>query len=52
VATHANARYGSAVRTITGAVVTVGAAGDAGRTRMLVLYAVPQAANIVAATKA
>jgi hypothetical protein len=43
-------RYAAASRTITGTVVTVGAAGDAGRTRMVVVYALPLAT--AAATKA
>jgi hypothetical protein len=41
--------YGSAAVTITGAIVTVGAAGNAGRTRMIVVYVTPTA---TAATKA
>lgn len=51
-ATHANGRYSAAARNIVASVVTVGAAGDAGRTRVTVVYSAPQAANIVAATKA
>ncbi len=34
-------RYAAAARTISGVVTTVGAAGNAGRTRMLVVYASP-----------
>lgn len=33
-------RYSATERTITGSIVTVGAAGNAGRTRMMVIYAV------------
>ena len=51
VATHANRRYSAAVRTITGEITTVGAAGSAGRTRMTVIYSAPASADIAAATK-
>lgn len=43
-------RYSAAARNIIGEITTVGAAGNAGRTRMTVLYAV--ATNPTAATKA
>jgi len=43
-------RYAAAARTITGAVITVGAAGTLGRTRMTVMYSYPQ--TTLAATKA
>lgn len=43
-------RYAAAARVISGVIVTVGAAGDAGRTRMAVTYALPLATS--AATKA
>lgn len=42
-------RYSASARTISGIITTVGAAGSAGRTRMVVLYVLPTA---VAATKA
>lgn len=42
-------RYSASARTISGVVTTVGTTGNAGRTRMLVVYAAPSA---VAATKA
>jgi hypothetical protein len=48
-ATHVLGRYSAAARTITATVVTVGAAGAAGRTRVLVQYIDP---GEVAATKA
>lgn len=48
-ATHVLGRYAAAARTITATVVTVGAAGNAGRTRLVVIYADP---GDVAATKA
>jgi hypothetical protein len=44
------ARYSSAARTITGAITTAGAGGSTGRTRMLVVYALPSTST--AATKA
>ncbi len=44
-------RYAAASRVISGVVTTVGAAGNAGRTRMTVVYATPLTAAIVAATK-
>lgn len=47
--THWNNRYSAAARKIRGSVTTVGAAGDAGRTRMTVLYSLPP---VRAATKA
>lgn len=43
-------RYSASARTIAGVITTVGAAGNAGRTRMLVVYAAPVTAT--AATKA
>lgn len=46
--THWTTRYSATARKIRGTIVTVGAAGNAGRTRMIVLYALPSA---VAATK-
>lgn len=39
--THVVGMYSAAARTITAEITTVGAAGNAGRTRLLVLYAVP-----------
>jgi hypothetical protein len=44
-------RYAAGSRVISGIVTTVGAAGNAGRTRMTVIYSTPYAAAIVAATK-
>lgn len=44
--------YDAAERTITGKVTTVGAAGNAGRTRLTVVYSLPVASDIAAATKA
>lgn len=41
--------YSATARTITGSITTVGAAGSAGRTRMLVIYALP---TVTTATKA
>ena len=43
-------RYSATARVISGIVTSVGA-GTAGRTRMLVIYAAPSAADVVAATK-
>lgn len=43
-------RYSATARTIAGIVTTVGAAGNAGRTRMTVVYSYPQ--TVTAATKA
>lgn len=43
-------RYSASARTISGVVVTVGAAGNAGRTRMTVVYSLPT--TTTAATKA
>jgi len=45
-------RYSATSRVISGVVTTVGAAGSAGRTRMTVIWTLPLAANITAATKA
>lgn len=45
-----SAAYSASARVISGIVVTVGAAGNAGRTRMLVVYVLP--ASVTAATKA
>lgn len=42
-------RYSASARTITGSITTVGAAGSAGRTRMVVIFTMPTA---TAATKA
>lgn len=44
-------RYAAGSRTISGVVTTVGAAGNAGRTRMTVVYSTPKTSAIVAATK-
>jgi len=44
-------RYSAAARVISGVVTTVGASGTAGRTRLMVVYAVPAAADVAAATK-
>lgn len=44
-------RYSASARTISGVVTTVGAAGNAGRTRMVVVYVLPTA-SVAAATKA
>lgn len=49
--THVAPRRTAAARTVSGVVTSVGA-GTAGRTRMMVLYAVPLASDVVAATKA
>lgn len=45
-------RYSANGRTISGIITTVGAAGNAGRTRMLVVYARMEPAKATAATKA
>jgi hypothetical protein len=45
-------RYNANGRTISAVVTTVGAAGEAGRTRVLVVYARMEAAKATAATKA
>jgi hypothetical protein len=50
--THVLGRYNANGRTISGVITTVGAAGDAGRTRMLVVYARMEPAKATAATKA
>ena len=44
-------RYSATSRTINAIVTTVGAAGNAGRTRMTVVYSAPGASDITAATK-
>ncbi len=44
-------RYSAAVRSVKGIVTTVGAAGSAGRTRMMVVYSAPASADVAAATK-
>jgi hypothetical protein len=44
-------RYSASARQIKGIITTVGAAGNAGRTRMTVIYAAPRAADVAAATK-
>ena len=51
-ATHWTNRYQATARTITGTIVTVGATGNAGRTRMTVIYSQPSSTYIAAATKA
>jgi hypothetical protein len=48
----ASPRYAAAARTISGIITTVGAAGNAGRTRMTVVYSAPITADIANATKA
>jgi hypothetical protein len=45
---HVSPRYSATARNIIGKVTTVGAAGSTGRTRMVVLYALPK---VKAATK-
>lgn len=45
-------RYSATQRVISGVVTTVGAAGNAGRTRMTVVWSLPVAGDITAATKA
>lgn len=47
-----SAAYSAAARVISGIVVTVGAAGNAGRTRMMVLYTTTGSGVFPAATKA
>lgn len=44
-------RYSATERTISGVITTSSTGGTAGRTRMLVVYALPGSADIVAATK-
>jgi hypothetical protein len=44
-------RYSASQRTISGIVTTVGSTGNAGRTRMTVIYSLPVADDVVAATK-
>jgi hypothetical protein len=44
-------RYAASARTINGIITVVGASGSTGRTRMTVVYHLPVAADIVAATK-
>lgn len=51
VATHVLSRYSASARVISGIITTVGAAGSAGRTRMVVVYSPPLAADVAAATK-
>jgi len=51
-ATQVNRRYLSTERVVSGIVVTSGAGGSTGRTRMTVIYSLPVTADIVAATKA
>lgn len=49
---HVRRRYLAAARVVSGIVTTVGTTGNAGRTRMTVVYALPSvAADITAATK-
>jgi hypothetical protein len=43
--------YSATARVISGVVTTVGAAGNAGRTRMTVVYSLPISTDVVAATK-
>lgn len=50
-ATHVVGRYSASARVISGVITTVGAAGSAGRTRMIVKYSVAKTADVVAATK-
>jgi hypothetical protein len=45
------ARYSATARTITGAITTASTGGSTGRTRMVVVYALPSSANTSAATK-
>lgn len=47
-----SAAYSAAARVISGIIVTVGAAGNAGRTRMMVLYTTTGNGVVPAATKA
>jgi hypothetical protein len=49
--THWLNRYSATARVISGVVVTVGTSGNAGRTRMTVVYQLPPAADVLAATK-
>lgn len=51
VATHVSRRYLATARVISGIITKVGDTGSAGRTRMIVVYAAPPAADITAATK-
>jgi hypothetical protein len=44
-------RYSASARTVSGIVTTVGAAGNAGRTRITVTYALPVSTDVTAATK-
>jgi len=48
---HINGRYSADERTISGIVTKVGSTGTAGRTRMTVIYSLPQEAHVEAATK-
>lgn len=48
---HVLNRYSASSRVISGIVTTVGATGNAGRTRMTVIYSTPLTAAIIAATK-
>lgn len=50
--THKVGQYAAAARTISAVVTTVGASGSAGRTRLVVVYAMPSATAAGAATKA
>lgn len=49
--TQVSPRYSAAARTIRGIVTAAGAGGSAGRTRMTVVYAMPVAGDVTAATK-
>jgi hypothetical protein len=44
-------RYSASARTVSGIVTTVGAAGNAGRTRITVTYALPVSTDVTAVTK-
>jgi hypothetical protein len=50
--THWLNRYSATARVISGVVTTVGETGDAGRTRMTVVYQLPPEADVFTATKA
>jgi len=49
---HVMERYSASARTVLGTVVTSSTGGSTGRTRMTVIYSLPIAADITAATKA
>lgn len=50
-ASQVSPRYSASARVISGVVTTVGAAGSAGRTRMIVIYVLPLPGDVIAATK-